>query len=163
MAKKQRTRQMKATSQAKAKAEAAAAAAASSSPEEDSMEIEATPEVAEETEPGLPSGSEEEAMDLEATPEVAETNPQDGEEEDSNTLELVERSPGSSISSGLQDQFEAFQREHGKGKGQGEQVTADSLHAAGFSSFISADSASSSSPYARAEGMGTWFAIRSSR
>ena len=153
-AKKQRSRQMKAAAKAKAKAEAAAAEAAeavaaaadlhaTSSSEEEGMDIEATPEVA-----------EEEAMDLEATAEVAESNPQDGEEEDSNTLELVDRSPGSSISSGLQDQFEAFQRGHGEGKGKGEQVTADSLHAAGFSSFISAGSASSSSPYSRAEERG---------
>ena len=46
--KKQRSRQMKAAAKAKAKAEAAAAEAAASSPEEESMDIEATPEVAEE-------------------------------------------------------------------------------------------------------------------
>ena len=75
-------------------------------------------------------------MDLEATPEAAEINPQDGVEEDSNTLELVERSPGSSMSSGLQDQSEAYD----KGKGKGKQVAAEDLYAAGFSSFISAES-----------------------
>ena len=40
---------------------------------------------------------------------------------DSNTLELVDRSSGdeSSMSSGILEQYEAYQREHGKGKGQG--------------------------------------------
>ena len=78
-------------------------------------------------------------MDLEATPEAAEYSPQHGR-----------GSPGSSMSSGPQDQSEAYD----KGKGKGEQVTAESLHAAGFSSFISAGSASSSSPYSRAEERG---------
>ena len=122
---------------------------------------------------------------------------------DSNTLELVDRSSGdeSSMSSGLLEQYEAYQREHGTGKGKGQgalsftitevpraergpglpsgpeaeergpglpsgpqnegdensggkgqQVTAEDLHAAGFSSFISAGSTSTSSaresPYA---------------
>ena len=41
---------------------------------------------------------------------------------ESNTLELVDRSSGaeSSMSCGILEQFEAYQRQHGTGKGQGE-------------------------------------------
>ena len=43
----------------------------------------------------------------------------DTPDSDPSTLELVDRSPGSSMSSGILEQYEAYQREHGKGKGQG--------------------------------------------
>ena len=58
------------------------------------------------------------------------------------------------MSSGLQDEFGAFQREHDKGKGKGEQVTAEDLCAAGFLSFISAGTGSSSTPYSRTDERG---------
>ena len=136
------------------KAAAAASTAAEESVEPLWLRPEAIPEGAEETEPGLPSGSEEEAKDLEGySPQHGRGSPgspQSGEEEDSNTLELVDRSPGSSMSSGLQDQSEAYD----KGKGKGKQVTAEDLYAAGFSSFISAGTASSSTPYSRTDERG---------
>ena len=167
--KKQRSRQAKARAKMQAKTAAAKAAAASASTAaEGSVEPlwlrpEAIPEGAEETEPGLPSGSEEEAMDLESySPQHGRGSPgspQNGEEEDSNTLELVERSPGSSMSSGLQDQSEAYD----KGKGKGKQLTSEELHAAGFSSFVSAGTASSSTPYSRTDVKGSWFATRTSQ
>ena len=120
-----------------------------SSSAEEGMDAEATPETDQPMLPWhlrdpTPTPSEEEARNAEETALAAEQQQQqqpqrnvgpveqwmrhrpaafqetrDASDSDPSTLELVDRSPGSSMSSGILEQYEAYQREHGKGKGQG--------------------------------------------